>query len=100
MVDVPLEQQQQQPSDAAGGAPAGAAGAAGAGAGDDDARFDDEQGEQEPPEEPSELEGFLQKKGDQGLMRLWKKRFCRLYAPNEKHRALVTYFKNQKDKKA
>ena len=33
-------------------------------------------------------------------MRLWKKRFCRLYAPNDKHGPLITYFKSQKDKKA
>jgi len=50
--------------------------------------------------EPAEMEGFLKKKGDRGKILLWKKRYCRLYAPTEEHGPLVTYFKNQKDRKA
>ena len=46
----------------------GAAPAEGAPDGDS---FDDEVPDQEPPQEPSELEGFLQKKGDQVCSLSW-----------------------------
>ena len=106
-----------------------------------DDTFDDERadGEVVDEQEPAELEGLLQKKGDQGALklttltlaffcifffvlpfsrlwftlarsrrtcprlgriRLWKKRFCRLYAPNEEHGARITYFKNDKNREA
>lgn len=40
-----------------------------------------------------DFEGFLKKRGDQGRLKLWRKRYFRLY----KNEGVMAYFKNDKD---
>lgn len=64
--------------------------------GNDDVEWVDEPEEAKGKDrsgQKGDFEGFLKKRGDQGRLKLWRKRYFRLY----KNEGVMAYFKNDKD---